>query len=253
LDAFSASNTSFYPTSLSPTSLKPSKRMNDDITAIQQFDGIAKLFPLPNLVLYPAVEQGLHIFEPRYRQMTSEALDSDNLITIVLLQSDQDEQNDTVPTIASVGCLAKIIYHERLVDGRYNLLVRGLVRVKLLEDISNHKLYRTAKVEILSEQADITLQDYMAIRRKLANTLLPLFDSKSEAYRHLSELISSEMPLTRLCDTISYAFSLPLDVKQRILEEQHIRRRSEILLDTIIALTEKVQQSNSFPPSFSAN
>ena len=55
--------------------------MNDD--ALRDFSGTARLFPLPNLVLFPHVVQGLHVFEPRYRQMTADALAADGLIALV--------------------------------------------------------------------------------------------------------------------------------------------------------------------------
>ena len=59
--------------------------MSDDFSPLAGFAGTARLFPLPNLVFFPQVMQPLHIFEPRYRQMTADALAGDRLIALVLL------------------------------------------------------------------------------------------------------------------------------------------------------------------------
>src|SRR6476661_7551383 len=104
--------------------------MSDDQAALAAFGGVARLFPLPNLVFFPQVVQGLHIFEPRYRKMTADALSGDQLLTLVLLR----EEDGDGPDIAEIGCLGRIIHHERLPDGRYNLRLRGLARVRLVEE-----------------------------------------------------------------------------------------------------------------------
>src|SRR3954469_16142837 len=106
--------------------------MSED--APRDFSGTARLFPLPNLVLFPHVTQGLHIFEPRYRQMTADALDGDGLIALVLLN--EEAEDETVrPEIAPVACLGRIIWHEKLYDGRYNLRLHGVSRARIVEEL----------------------------------------------------------------------------------------------------------------------
>src|SRR4051812_45790988 len=108
------------------------------------FDGTARLFPLPNLVLFPGVVQGLHVFEPRYRQMTSDALASDSLIAVVLLLPGWEEEYDSKPPVEPVACLGRVVWHEKLSDGRFNLRLRGAARVRILEEVPTDRLYRTA-------------------------------------------------------------------------------------------------------------
>ena len=86
----------------------------------RDFCGTARLFPLPNLVLFPHVVQPLHVFEARYRQMTADALAGDGLIAVVTLKADEDEAADR-PAVESVACVGRIIWHEEFPDGRYNL------------------------------------------------------------------------------------------------------------------------------------
>src|SRR5581483_8559229 len=102
----------------------------------EHFSGTARLFPLPNLVLFPHVMQPLHIFEPRYRQMTTDALDGDRLIALALLRPGWEADYDGKPVIYPVACLGRIVAEQRLEDGRYNILLRGLSRIRVLEELA---------------------------------------------------------------------------------------------------------------------
>src|SRR5947209_17017865 len=99
--------------------------MSDEQNPLAKFDGTARLFPLPNLVLFPQVIQPLHIFEPRYRQMTADALDDDRLIALALLQPGWEPDYGGTPPLFASACLGKIVADQCLPDGRFNLLLRG--------------------------------------------------------------------------------------------------------------------------------
>ena len=129
--------------------------MSDDQSTLAAFDGLARLFPLPNLVLFPQGLQGLHIFEPRYRRMTADALAGDHLIAPVLLQPGWEHETGELPPIAAVACLGRIDHHEELADGRFNLRVRGLARIKLIEEVRTDRPYRIARSEPMP---DVVLQ-----------------------------------------------------------------------------------------------
>src|SRR3954447_25834770 len=94
----------------------------------ENFSGKVRLFPLPNLVLFPHVLQPLHIFEPRYRQMTRDALAGDRLLGMALLRPGWEGDYQGRPAIEPVVCLCKITKDQALDDGCFNLLVRGLAR-----------------------------------------------------------------------------------------------------------------------------
>src|SRR5438132_10785233 len=127
--------------------------MSDDLKALQAFSGIARLFPLPNVVLFPHMVLPLHIFEPRYRQMMSDALAGDQLIAMTLLQSGWESDYEGRPALHPVGCIGRILDHQRQPDGRFNLHLRGLSRIRIVEEIDSARLYRSARVELLQERA----------------------------------------------------------------------------------------------------
>src|SRR3954469_21701812 len=110
------------------------------------------LFPLPNVVLFPNVFLPLHVFEPRYREMVADALPSDRMIGMVLLPPGWDRAYEGRPPIYPIGCSGVMTHVERLPDGRYNIVLRGLERFRVLEE-DHERSYRRAVVEPLHETA----------------------------------------------------------------------------------------------------
>src|SRR5579871_1913359 len=108
------------------------------------------LFPLPNVVLFPNVFLPLHIFEPRYREMVGDVLKSDRLIGMVLLRPGWERDYEGRPPVYPIGCSGVITHVERLADGRYNIVLRGVERFRVLEE-DHAKVYRRAVVEPLRE------------------------------------------------------------------------------------------------------
>src|ERR1700754_2032170 len=91
-----------------------------------QFTGSARLFPLPDLVMFPHVMQPLHIFEPRYREMLEDALSGDSLVARSIRAPGWKSNYEARPALLPQVCLTKVVAHQRLADGRYNLMVLGM-------------------------------------------------------------------------------------------------------------------------------
>lgn len=222
--------------------------MNED--ALSGFSGTARLFPLPNLVLFPQVIQGLHIFEPRYRQMTADALADDGFIAIVMLKEDADPEA-TRPAIEEVACLGRIIWHEKLPDGRYNLRLRGVSRARIVHEIETDKLYRSARVQLLPDVSPTDLPHLSQLRRDLASAVLPRFGEDSPARQQLRELFDGDLPLGPVCDILSYALPLPTEFKQSLLANPHVDHRAAAITDALRISAARAERP--FPPPFSAN
>src|SRR5262245_26804387 len=90
------------------------------------------IFPLPSVVLFPNVFLPLHIFEPRYRQMVNDALSGDRVIGMVLLKPGYEAEYDGKPPVYHIGCSGLITHVERLEDGRFNLILRGLGKFTII-------------------------------------------------------------------------------------------------------------------------
>jgi ATP-dependent Lon protease len=108
------------------------------------------VFPLPSTVLFPEQQLPLHIFEPRYRQMVRDALESAPFIVVALIEGDPNAEPTRVARVATAG---RIAAHQRLSDGRFNILVDGAVRVAI-EEVESRALYRRVRCTPMPEPAD---------------------------------------------------------------------------------------------------
>jgi Lon protease-like protein len=203
------------------------------------FDGIVRLFPLPNLVLFPNVIQNLHIFEPRYCEMLSDALESDDLITMALLDRGWEENYDAHPRIAKSVCVGRIINHTPLGDGRHNIMLAGLHRARIVEEIDVGTAFRQARVELIEEEpwdqvelADSAKYDLV----KLFRSFLPPEIAKADP---LSEVLVHQLPLGVLTDIVAFAINLPLPVKQMLLGEPSEETRYRILIEQLGRLKQR--------------
>lgn len=227
--------------------------MDEDFD-LKNFDNVCRLFPLPGVVLFPHAVLPLHIFEPRYRQMTEDALATDRLIAIVQLRPLSDQGRAEEPELEAVGCLGRIFKHERLPDGRFNFLLLGRKRIRLDREIANGKLYRSSKVTIIEElEADPTVEG----RRQ---ELVALFRQAQVGGidPDLDALFETELPLGVLADIITQAMGLPASAKQAFLAEPSVGRRVLSLLDRLKdgKVTKPIDPGSArtpFPPPFSRN
>ena len=224
---------------------------------LRDFKKVCRLFPLPGVVLFPHAVLPLHIFEPRYRQMTDDALAGDRLITMVQALPRADPCDPSSPPIAEVGCLGKILIHERLADGRYNFLLLGCRRVRLIREITMARpktLYRQAEVELLE---DIEPEDAPEITRsELIARFHALIGSGMTLDPDLGALLASDAPLGALTDLVAHALGLPPDVKQGFLDDCRVDRRAAGLIAIMRQMASDpapTPDRRAFPPPFSAN
>src|SRR5258705_2438166 len=103
------------------------------------------IFPLPNVVLFPNVFLPLHIFEPRYRQMVDVALNGDRIIGMVLLRPGWERDYEGRPPVYPIGCAGVITHPERLHDGRFNIVLRGMEKFRIAAE-ETEEIYRLANV-----------------------------------------------------------------------------------------------------------
>jgi len=106
------------------------------------------IFPLPNVTFFPQTYLPLHVFESRYRSMVGNALHGDRLIGVALLREGWQRDYFGKPPICKTFGVGKIIDHDELDDGRYNLMLEGIYRVRLIEEFATLP-FRTGRVQVL--------------------------------------------------------------------------------------------------------
>lgn len=110
------------------------------------------IFPLPGAILFPGLQLPLHIFEPRYRALIGDALARDRRIGMIQPQ----EPREGAP-LYKVGCIGKIEEIEALDDGRYNLILTGETRFRLIEEREVETAFRQVEAEPIADDGDEVL------------------------------------------------------------------------------------------------
>jgi uncharacterized protein len=230
----------------------------DDVSLpLEHFSGKVRVFPLPNLVLFPHVMQPLHIFEPRYRRLLEDALSGDRLIAMAALTPGWERNYEGRPALYSMACLGQITAHHRLADGTYNVLLLGLRRARLVREMKPTRPFREAEVELCQDQYPAcSLTRQKRLRRRLHDVLLRILPMMPEAQEQLDQLLGADVSLGVLTDVVSYMLDIDMAHKQSLLTEVDVYHRTDLLLvhlSKAVGELAVAQSALDFPPAFSAN
>ena len=230
--------------------------MSDEPLAFSpdQFSGLARVFPLPNLVMFPHVMQALHIFEPRYRALFEEAIADDRLVALGVLAGGWEDDYEGRPPLRPTACLCRIATHQRTDEGTYNVLVLGVRRLRLVRELPPKKLFRVVESEIIDDVEPVGpgRDEAVALQQELLAAFKRAMPRVPNAYEQLDQLLGSQITLGMLADIVSYTVDMPLEVKIRLLDETDVLRRTRLLLDAIASRSPS-GPARPFPPDFSVN
>ena len=219
-----------------------------DETAIQvNFGRPMPLFPLDAALLLPQQILPLHIFEERYRRMVDDALDGPGQVAMAVFLGDRWKQEyHGRPPLRPAVCIGQVVQHERLPDGRYNLLLQGVCRARILRELpaSEKRLYRAAllrPVGVADEEEDSSLD---GVRRWLDDALAegPLTQmAASEAV--LQYVRNDEIPTSALLELVSFTMTNDPELRYRLLEEGNAARRARMLQDELEGLRDLIHKA----------
>ena len=186
------------------------------------------IFPLPNVVLFPHVFLPLHIFEQRYRAMVAEALEGDRLIGMALLRPGWEGSYEGRPPVYPIGCAGVITHHERLPDGRYNIVLRGLQKFRITGE-DDSPLYRVARIDGLHEIVAAAEREAIgAARRRLEAMLVP-----QPRGRGAEQPPPAAMGDEELVNTLAQYMELEPLEKQALLERDGALARCRSLIELL--------------------
>jgi len=203
---------------------------------------VMPIFPLPEVVLFPRAVLPLHMFEPRYRTMTADALAGDGLIAVALLRPGFEPlyytQHAPIHRVLGVG---RIVASEEVDEGNYNILLRGEIRGRVVEEFEDRP-YRCARVEPLTTSCNEPQTALRQLRKDLRRALRnsPLVEPTIRA--HWLTLLRTPLKLGDVTDLIASGLPVDGEVKQCFLAEIDAPARAGMLLSEIQALTAVVQQ-----------
>lgn len=186
------------------------------------------IFPLPSAVLFPNVFLPLHIFEPRYRTMVSEALEGDRIIGMVLLRPGWEADYEGQPAIYPIGCAGLITFAERLKDGRYNIVLRGLEKIRVVGE-ELRRGYRLAAIErIVEATSESERAAVRTARRRLEALLVPQPEGRGAEPK-----VPPSMPDEDLVNALAQYLELEPVEKQALLERETLLARCESLIELL--------------------
>jgi uncharacterized protein len=187
------------------------------------------LFPLPNVVLFPNVFLPLHIFEERYRDMLADALAEDRIIGMVLLRPGWEDDYEGRPPIYPVGCAGLITHAERLPDGRFNIVLQGLEKFRVVTE-DDSRPYRLGQIDSIAEQpANGDERDEMRLaRRRLEALLVPQPTGRGADTR-----VPASMNDEDLVNALAQYLELEPVEKQALLERDSLLSRCRSLIELL--------------------
>jgi hypothetical protein len=235
--------------------------MTEEVSIRVNFSRPLPVFPLDQVALLPQQVLPLHIFEPRYKQMIEQALDGAGQIAMARFADERWKQTyHGNPPLKPAVCIGQIVQHEKLDDGRYNVLIQGVCRARITEEFmpDEDRLYREALLEPVGleneppEHAD-ELRDWLADR--LSDGPLNRLSSADEM---LQLIRNDELPSPVLLEIVSFAMVTDDQTRYALLEEGSMRERARLVrasLDDLAGLIRKAvaQKPEEWPKGVSWN
>ncbi len=211
------------------------------------------VFPLPGTVLLPRTLIQLHVFEPRYRVMTEDCIEGTRLLVIAMFDPNMPPDEHGRPAIHPVAGLGALRRSIRLPDGRFNIVLEGIARVDINEELPPDRVYRRANARVVPDVVpsdEATLSASVASVRALCNLAVTRMDKKEAA--EFENLTHVEDP-GQLADMVAAAVMNDSDDRQSVLAEADVDRRLQLVAGTLGAsLLQRPEGGDDSgpPPSF---
>ncbi len=217
------------------------------------FSNIVRLFPLPNVVLFPGLVQTLHIFEPRYRTLMADALATDHLIAVALLQPAPAFQ--AIEPIFPTLCIGKVLTYHLLDDGRYFLKLGGVCRARVVAEVETVHPYRVARVEVPEEYSVGFAGHYGKLRDQVLSAFRKYLETQPPSMNESAQnWIDENLSLSAICDFIVYACQPNPVEQQKFLDEFNVTKRAGKVLEMLQSPEKQMKATPVvFPPRFSDN
>ena len=191
------------------------------------------LFPLPQVVLFPRAMLPLHVFEPRYRQMLADCLETHGAMAVVLVRDP--------PRIARIAGAGIVIEHQPLPGGRSNILLAGKARVRL-EELPQGPPYRRARATILEDVATSVAPPDLAA---LAHTATFFASEVKKRDPSFTFHLPPNLEPGPLADACTHHLVIDIDARQRVLEELDVRNRVELVTRELASQTAALSGSRN--------
>lgn len=193
------------------------------------------VFPLPRVVFFPGSVLPLHVFEPRYRDMMEHCLSPEGhgAMAIATLADGWEDDYEGNPPIHGIACAGRIVEHQRRPDGRFDLILAGLHRVRLNELPMDDVRFRRAEATLLEDRTPDAVRQLLPSVMATAASVASLV---RETYPDFSLGLDDNPAPGLLADRIADRLVTETDARQRLLEAQDVKVRMAHLVDELVEL-----------------
>ncbi|HEY6099937.1 MAG TPA: LON peptidase substrate-binding domain-containing protein [Anaeromyxobacter sp.] len=193
------------------------------------------MFPLHAVAVLPGTPAPFHVFEPRYKALVGDALRGDRILAVPALFGKSDAHALRPPLKAVCGA-GIIEAEERYPDGRYDIVLRGLARVRLVEELPQTRLYREFRAEILEDRLPAggaaTLEGELEALRQIVYELSMKLPKESGAPQ-LAEAVAQMKDPSSIVDLVAAAAVSDPGTRQRVLEQLDVAARLEMVIEEV--------------------
>ncbi len=207
----------------------PQDKEQQDEGAVFRVPEHIPVFPLPNVVFFPKTYLPLLIFEPRYREMVTDAGARGQCIGMALLKEGWEHEYYGNPPIFEIGCVGRLVSVQRLLDGRFNILLQGLQRYEIREQFYD-KSYRQASVKLKPRGQEADLE--ASVRSDLIRVLDEYLGQREDSHLWQGFFrldVNDEILVNTLSTHLEFT---PLE-KQFLLEADSLQQQARRLSDLI--------------------
>lgn len=184
------------------------------------------VFPLSGVLLLPRGMLPLNIFEPRYLNMTEDALKADRMIGMIQ-PSARPARSDKEPPLYEMGCAGRVVAFEETDDGRFLLSLKGVSRFTVAEELSTTRGYRRVRPDWSGFEADLCESPHGKVERKKLFKSLKSFFKAQEIEASWDAL--NETPDERLVNSLAMICPFEASEKQALLEAPSLKERADVL------------------------
>ena len=187
---------------------------------------------MPNVVLFPRTPMPLYIFEERYRIMVKEALAGNGELVIALLRAGSEAGYPNPSSVHEIACLGKIESHEELKDGKYNIVVVGIHRVRILREVQ-HSPYRLVEVEKLDDGVSDERAPDVVERHNHLGGLFAKFTELATGVKQQALDLMPQLDFESLVNMVAMTLNLAIEQKQALLEIGDTSQRCDMLIPVL--------------------
>ena len=199
---------------------------------------ILPIFPLPDVTLFPHTFLPLHVFEARYRALVTDALARDRRLAVVRLRPGFEEHYAGKPAVFPITGGGEIVNCERLASGRFNILVKGLWRLRIEAEVPSDTLYRITRARRLDDAAPAG--DVSEVVARIRGSCQRLLEALERPVDVLDEALAPGQAPGAIADRVAAAFLPDPALRQSLLETLDVADRLRRVATALDDLTNEM-------------